>query len=359
MPPRTRQGGRRLMALGIPINTTGLPSLPVEILHEIVSHLCAVPVPCSYYHVLSRTYLERAQALRALSETCQRLRTVFLAYAWERLEVCASPKVSDVYVYKGRQRPPKYRWQIWSKDLALEFARELVRQTEIVTVRNPALAKEVRITTVVLSEWSAATVFPEFFRCLSLLPNLHTIQLLRAPHDGYGRLELETAAMGYTFPSVRTLVLHSDTEVTDIATRCPNLERLATNAWFSHLQLKNIHESAPNLRTFTRFPLPEEYVQDLVKSLPNLSEIPPIRTNYLNPDTVKLLGSMKNLWKIDFDDTDNDEAVSPSENSQATASLVAAAIQVLRRSSSDAPEKYVTVTFREGEGTTLQRYPCA
>ncbi|KAJ6562263.1 hypothetical protein B0H19DRAFT_1143996 [Mycena capillaripes] len=69
---------------------------------------------------------------------------------------------------------------------------------EIVTVRNPSLASEVkrvqslpsfrkftilRIVTVLLSEWSADTVFREFFRCLSLLPNLDTVQLVRAPYS--------------------------------------------------------------------------------------------------------------------------------------------------------------------------------
>ncbi|KAJ7768585.1 hypothetical protein DFH07DRAFT_299347 [Mycena maculata] len=96
------------------------------------------------YHVLSGPYLELSQALRAFSETCRRLRSVFQAWAWEHLKVCAHPKVSDQYRYNGSSylsRP----FYLWSPKLALDFAKELVRQTEIVTIRNLALASEVRI----------------------------------------------------------------------------------------------------------------------------------------------------------------------------------------------------------------------
>ncbi|KAJ6605065.1 hypothetical protein B0H10DRAFT_2077065, partial [Mycena sp. CBHHK59/15] len=89
MPPRTRGAGRvRLMAL--PVNTTGLAALLVETLLEITAHLKTVPVPChtSSLYCLSCVYLEHLNPLRALSETCKRLRNVFLEQA------CASTRVS-------------------------------------------------------------------------------------------------------------------------------------------------------------------------------------------------------------------------------------------------------------------------
>ncbi|KAJ6597575.1 hypothetical protein DFH09DRAFT_82676 [Mycena vulgaris] len=102
MPPRTRKA--RLMALG-PVNTTGLPALPVETLHEIISHFAGAPLPCPSHiaRVLSRMHLERPKALRVLSETCRRLRSVFLTPAWERLEACASESVPDTYRFPVRR----------------------------------------------------------------------------------------------------------------------------------------------------------------------------------------------------------------------------------------------------------------
>ncbi|KAJ7303048.1 hypothetical protein DFH08DRAFT_657905, partial [Mycena albidolilacea] len=76
MPPRTRNAGRgRLVALGLSINTSGLPSLPVEVLEETLSHLSDVPVPLTEFDALPCTYLERKQARLALSKTCRSLRS--------------------------------------------------------------------------------------------------------------------------------------------------------------------------------------------------------------------------------------------------------------------------------------------
>lgn len=63
-------------------------------------------------------------------------------------------------------------------------------------------------------DWCADTVLPEFVEYLSLLPNLHTIQIARVPYssiDGNGRPSgqdpFSRAVLGRKFPSVRTLVL--------------------------------------------------------------------------------------------------------------------------------------------------------
>ncbi|KAJ7907122.1 hypothetical protein B0H13DRAFT_1618778 [Mycena leptocephala] len=270
MPPRTRNAGRgRILALGIPVNTTGLPSVPGEILDEIVSHLSDVPIPLFEAHVLSCTYLEHTETLRALSETCRRLRNVFLVRAWQRLEVCASRRVSDGYEYRGR-RYQQNSSSLWSNELAKDFAQELVRQMEIVTVRSPALASEVRIVTVILSEYCATTVFPEFFRCLSLLPNLHTIQIVKAPkifasRFGYNRKSPEPlghALSGYTFPSVRTLALHET--ALNMLKCCPNLDSLTLNHSMTHPPLSRIAKNALKLRALTSAPLAASSVKGSV-----------------------------------------------------------------------------------------------
>jgi hypothetical protein len=135
----------------MPLNTSNpgsapvldLPSLPVEILHEITTHLRDVPVPCSEYRVLCCTYLERTDALHALSATCRRLRSVFLEPYWEHLEVCASQKVSDAYIYAGFHYNRGFGFALWSLELAEDFARELLQKMTVVT-RRPELAVHVR-----------------------------------------------------------------------------------------------------------------------------------------------------------------------------------------------------------------------
>jgi hypothetical protein len=126
---------------GGPLNSTGLPSLAVETLHEIISYLLEVPVPCSTESALGPEYLERVVALHALAETCRRLRSVFLAHAWQRLEVCASTKA---FTPKVRTSPCNRFKVPWPRTVAKELATELVRQCEKVSVRVPALAKHVR-----------------------------------------------------------------------------------------------------------------------------------------------------------------------------------------------------------------------
>ncbi|KAJ7117988.1 hypothetical protein C8R43DRAFT_98899 [Mycena crocata] len=244
MPPRTRNGGRgRLMALGVAVNTTGLPALPLEILLEIISHFLSVPSPCKVQHVLSCAYLERPHALRALSETCKRLRSAFLARAWERIEVCASRRVSESYSYRKHDYDSTYdrETNLWSNELAIELATELVRQMEVVTIRNPALAQQVKTVTIVLSEWCSDTVLPDFFASLSQLPNLDTLQILYAPPGS------DKYVLGHRYPSVRTLVLSGN--VSQFMAYCPNVERIDVFRLISFLP-RLTPQQFPRLRAF-------------------------------------------------------------------------------------------------------------
>ncbi|KAJ6597599.1 hypothetical protein DFH09DRAFT_867113, partial [Mycena vulgaris] len=217
------------MALG-PVNTTGLPSLPAETLHEIVSHFPGVPVPCTAYtgRCLSANHLARPETLRALSETCRRLRDVLIALSWERVEVCASRRIPE-------GSSDSFSVELWSS-ISKELVRELVRQTEVITIRNPSFSEHVRVVSVVLTGWCAETVYPEFFSFLSLLPNLHTIQILLVPGVFHKTIRsscrpcipspMDGALAGRVFPTVRTLALHFN--AFDLVKCCPNVERLTT-----------------------------------------------------------------------------------------------------------------------------------
>ncbi|KAJ7127245.1 hypothetical protein C8R43DRAFT_1028132 [Mycena crocata] len=358
MAPRTRNGGRaRLLALGVPINTTGLPALPVEILHEITSHLTSAPVPCKEDQVLASNYLERSVALRALAETCTRLRSVFLVAAWQHLEVCASTKVSGVSL-NGRRR---FLSSLWFRELSMGLARELVRQMEIVTIRNPTLAQEVRIVTVVLSDSSAATIIPEFFAVLNMLPRLETLQILRAPYpswfyrgnnwvksDPFG----ENVDAGHVFPTIRTLTVCAS--AFEIIACCSNLQHLIINFRFSHAHLKLIASYVSKLRVLSGLSISGGFFKDFLKVLPNLTQMPPIRTHNLTPAMVNSLAGMRNLRRIDLVAPEFlPDGVTPSADILA---LVATARQILRGSVSGAGGKCVTVRFGGEDGTIVRTY---
>ena len=69
---RTRSGrseklaNERLMLAG-PVNVCGFPSLPVELLLEVTSHLVRVPIPSYKQSVYDARYLAHHNTLRSLS----------------------------------------------------------------------------------------------------------------------------------------------------------------------------------------------------------------------------------------------------------------------------------------------------
>ncbi|KAJ6597639.1 hypothetical protein DFH09DRAFT_1304422 [Mycena vulgaris] len=292
------------MALG-PVNTTGLPSLPVETLHEIISHFPGVPVPCTVYtgRCLSANHLARPEALRALSETCRRLRDVLIALSWERVEVCASRRIPE-------GSSDSFSVELWSS-ISKELVRELVRQTEVITIRNPSLAAHVRVVSVVLTDWCAETVYPEFFSSLSLLPNLNTLQSLLVPRVFHKTLRsayrssipnlMDGVFAGRVFSTVRTLALHLN--AFDLVRCCPNVERLTLLGSFSGLspvQRRSLKEDVPHLRAFTCRPVYAGYVEALAELMPLLYEIPPILVFALPLSILELLSPMKNVIKIEL-----------------------------------------------------------
>lgn len=114
----------------------GLAAFPLEILLEIVSHYSEISLPTIRMDVFPRSYpIHRPNALRALSQACRSLRTALLPILWQRIEACATTRISDrmgVSAYK------RLREQ-WQKDVA----SDLMRQMRIV-LRNPELATHVR-----------------------------------------------------------------------------------------------------------------------------------------------------------------------------------------------------------------------
>lgn len=145
MAPRTRSSRthtkRELLAHAEalkngPVNQTGFPGLPVECLLEIASWypVAAIPMVAPGPPPRHRRYLERGKALKALSQTCNSFRQVFLTLLWRRLEVCSH---SGAGIGVGHAKPTKN--DAWPR----EMARELVDRMETLMVRAPYLAGRV------------------------------------------------------------------------------------------------------------------------------------------------------------------------------------------------------------------------
>ncbi|KAK6995999.1 hypothetical protein R3P38DRAFT_3222996 [Favolaschia claudopus] len=312
--------------------TTTLSTLPQEILLQIPSHLLGAPLPCTDHRVLPLTYLARPTALLALSHTSRRLRAIFLPAFYEHLEICASRKVADGFVYKGVHHADGYGFAVWSRELALDFAREVVARMRV--LRRGEVAGFVRTITLVLSEFE----IPALIQGLSLLPNLTTIQIIYAPST-FIQPALTKALETHTFPTVRTLVLHLTAYA--MITACPNVENLTVHARWTRIPEKDREELvqyAPRLKTFRCLPLDAHLVEDVIALLPNLSEIPPIWTSGLNSDTLNLLRRMKNLSRIDLvidhpnptqSHTDLEELLLPENTNTTMKELIATAKEIL------------------------------
>ncbi|KAJ7215199.1 hypothetical protein C8J57DRAFT_1600502 [Mycena rebaudengoi] len=279
MAPFTRAGGRkRILALG-PVNTTGLASLPVETLREIISHFETIPVPCSL----------------SMARTCRRLRSVLVVLAYERLESCASFKISDKRMHPGYYgRQPH------------ELTKELIRQVEIVTIRDPSLAQ---IVTAVLFDLSSATVFPEFVQGLSAMPNLETIQLLYVERHARKHKSLDPPTRlanelrGRLFASVRTLVIPM--AALELVECCPQIEHLTIDDTVPYAirpdVVPKIAAQAKQLRVFRCRSIPGHCLKDLVQGMPLLEEMPSIYTYQLRSEDLYLLKGIKNLANITLD----------------------------------------------------------
>ena len=141
MAPRTRSNRiemlarEKMLASGQSFNASGFAALPDELYLEIVSYFPTYPIPLGYKSVDIEAVRDRHLTLHALSQTCRSLRSTFLRFLWQRIEVYDGMETG-----KGRLHF-RYGGPSLSRK---KCAEELVRQLEVVTVREPNLARHVK-----------------------------------------------------------------------------------------------------------------------------------------------------------------------------------------------------------------------
>ena len=143
MAPRKRRGvGRVKVSITPPptpthaVNTRGFAALADEIYLEIVSHIPSVPIPTSI-HLKSNEEIRRSrhETFLSLSQTSRSLRRFFWRYLWQHIQVREGMKIGDKDDTLNEAR---------NNTSYKKYATELVRQLEIVTIRNPQLAQYVK-----------------------------------------------------------------------------------------------------------------------------------------------------------------------------------------------------------------------
>ena len=116
------------------VNTRGVAALADEIYLEVVSHFPSVPIPTSMrlksYPSIRRS---RHETFLSLSQTCRSLRRFF--WRWQYILVREGMKIGN----KNETLKETSTWTSYKK-----HATELVRQLEVVTIRNPQLAQYVK-----------------------------------------------------------------------------------------------------------------------------------------------------------------------------------------------------------------------
>lgn len=83
-----------------------------------------------------------------------------------------------------------------------------------------------RVVNVSLTRCSTGTVLPAFVKCLENLPNLHTLQILRA-HTAMTGI-LKTHFDGHRFPNVRSIIVPEHGH--EILRCCPEVRKVICNA---------------------------------------------------------------------------------------------------------------------------------
>ncbi|KAL1746658.1 hypothetical protein HDZ31DRAFT_3483, partial [Schizophyllum fasciatum] len=194
-----------------------LGTLPTELLMIVIASYPQLPLYVGGC-IPGDEYLVRHRTIYALSQTCSRLRSVFLPLVWQSIEVFSCPPVRRVARYDEILPPSGTRWK-------KVLATELIRQLEIVTVRDPTLANYVQTVRITLTDYSAKGVFPEVCRALAAMPNLRTLHILDVVD-----VESESQALVREFNKMKPLLTVRDlaipAKLAGIIPLMPNVQRL-------------------------------------------------------------------------------------------------------------------------------------
>ncbi|KAG6856136.1 hypothetical protein H0H87_007196 [Tephrocybe sp. NHM501043] len=253
-------------------NTGIVFDLPAEIWLEILSHFTSVRIPTlriSNRALLPSSTLERQRVLKVLSQTCRQFRASFLPELWGRFEVCTTKAHEEHPMHSLKtsvlgMEDDFYYSGAWYKTIAQAL------ETRSNGLRNsPMHAKLVHTVSVALTRCQHTTTLPAFVQCLLTLPNLHTLQILRA-HTQM-TTHLKNAFEGHPLSQVRTVVLPDHAH--NVLRSCPEVRRVICNDGDGGKLVSAIQKECKKVERLEGFKPDDKLMKRLVKAVPNLQEI--------------------------------------------------------------------------------------
>ncbi|KAF5330546.1 hypothetical protein D9619_005234 [Psilocybe cf. subviscida] len=261
--------------------------LPLELWTETLTYLRHMPSPMTSvdFQILAYPrnynipleYLERTDVLRALSQTCRRLRNVFQPLAWQQLNTCVMRNRAGSWFHT--------------------FGPSILRKS-IFVQQNPELGTFVRTMIISISLYAAGNVLPELVRALHNLPNLHTLQIFRVTKSKKMGSALRIAFDGHVFPQIKTMGVPVYGH--HILKCCPNVIRIFSYGACPNL-IGTIAKYCQRLEELYGFYNHSRYGDEksgkrLVKAAPNLRIIE--FSVPAPPGRIKALSGLKKLCTI-------------------------------------------------------------
>ncbi|KDR68728.1 hypothetical protein GALMADRAFT_146075 [Galerina marginata CBS 339.88] len=240
------------------VNTSGLATFPDELLLEVMSYYPPIPLPTVEPQppIDADAQIERRETLAALSHTCSNLRRFFRPYIWQRIEVVSGMPVGN-------------RRRVGKKTKANERLsnQELLRQLEIVTIRDTSLSEYVNVINVEIKDYSSHSVLEELARCMAVFPNLHTVKLLVLV-DPLNAFDTEKIFAKHSYPQIRTAMV--STRGFPLLRSCPGVQFAYSteDCKTGHLTRVMLH-SCPLLQNLY-LDVPEAGLEEIVSAFPEV-----------------------------------------------------------------------------------------
>ncbi|KAK7001745.1 hypothetical protein R3P38DRAFT_3044265 [Favolaschia claudopus] len=256
-----------------------LPDLPNELLIELATHysLLYIGIDAVIHGELREKYAGD-HAIRSLSQTCRRLRHVFLPILFSRVHALLT----------------------W-RNLPLMLSRPIlgshtnILEDRMIGIRDtPYVAPLIRSLSVTLEEcryrWQPIA---EFIQVLGLLPDLENLTIID-PHQEAIPF-LISACEGRTFPSVRTLAI--DNILGPIIPCFPNVRVLTSAGGGHNCLLESLKGKCEQISTNKLIPATVELLRD---AIPNVRCIEVWDNKRLDVGALNLLQDMNALIELRY-----------------------------------------------------------
>ncbi|KAJ7434656.1 hypothetical protein FB451DRAFT_1310994 [Mycena latifolia] len=222
-------------------------------------------------------YWTRPKTLRALSQTCRTLRSIFIPLLWEHVEAGTSwPPITSVIIK---------------------------RCNGLIKSENQHLAIHVRVFSVSVPMHRSTKIAPVLAQCLQSLPNLHT---LHVPYvEGKLGKTFTAAFKNIQLPTVKTIILpcyaHAILEAT------PNVRDVSCNRELSETLFDTLVKRCRKVERIQGFRLTSEKLNKLSESSLKLREVAvPAYTDTSSLSVIKSL-SVIELFAESWDYVDGSE----------------------------------------------------